>query len=144
MTVPARVSLVTLGVGDLARSTAFYRALGWAPSSISGDEVSFFATSDCVLALYPIESLAADLGVAADELRPSGAVTLAINVGGERDVAPALAEAVRAGATLVRAAERTNWGGTVGYFADPDGHVWEVAHNPGFPFDERGSVILPG
>jgi predicted lactoylglutathione lyase len=130
-------------VSDLARSSTFYESLGWTRSSISNDEVSFFATADSALALYPFDSLAADMGLAAEQVRQVGGVTLAINVDGEDDVERVLDEAVRAGATLVRPAARTEWGGIVGYFTDPDGHAWEVAHNPGFPFDERGSVILP-
>lgn len=143
MTVPARVSLVTLGVMDLGRSTAFYEALGWRRSSASGEGISFFPTADCVLALYPYTALAAGAGVAPGERPAVGGVALAINVESEAEVERVLAEAVRAGATLPKAATKADWGGYSGYFADPDGHLWEVAHNPWFPLDDGGSVVLP-
>jgi catechol 2,3-dioxygenase-like lactoylglutathione lyase family enzyme len=143
VTVPARISLVTLGVDDLARATAFYEALGWRRSSASNDEVSFFATADGVLALYPFPSLAVDAGLPPGPLPPPGRATLAINVGSEEDVDRVLAEVAAAGATVPAAASRTAWGGYLGWFSDPDGHLWEVTHNPGFPLDERGSVVLP-
>jgi uncharacterized protein len=143
MDVPARVSLVTLGVSDLRRSTAFYRSLGWRPSSVSNAEVSFFRTADCVLALYPFRALAADAGIEAGDRPAVGSVTLAINVDGEDLVGEILGQAAEAGATVVRPGRATTWGGYIGYFADPDGHLWEVAHNPGFPLDADGSVVLP-
>jgi uncharacterized protein len=143
MAVPARMSLVTLGVTDLARSSAFYEALGWRRSTASTDEISFFATADGVLALYPFRALAADALRAAGEQPSVGGAAIAINVEREDDVEQVLAEAVAAGATLAKPATKAEWGGTSGYFADPDGHLWEVAHNPYFPFDERGSVVLP-
>jgi len=144
MTVPARVSLVTLGVSDVARSTAFYEALGWKRSSASVEgDVSFFATADCVFALWSFEALAADAGVPVGSVPNVGGVALAINVEREADVDRVLAEAVAAGGELRRPAERPEWGGYNGYFADPDGHLWEIAYNPGFPLDEHGSVILP-
>ena len=143
MTVPARISLVTLGVDDLARATTFYEALGWRRSSASNDEVSFFATADGVLALYPFPALAADAGLPPGPLPPPGRATLAINVGSEEDVDRALAEVVAAGGTVAVAASRAPWGGYLGWFSDPDGNLWEVTHNPGFPLDEGGSVVLP-
>ena len=143
MTVPARVSLVTLGVVDLRRSTAFYEALGWRPSSLSNEEVSFFPTADCVLALYPFRALAADAGVEPGDRPATGGVALAVNVETDDAVGAVLSDVVAAGGTVTRTAAPTAWGGFVGTFADPDGHLWEVAHNPGFPFDERGSVVLP-
>ena len=142
MAVPARISLVTLAVGDLSRATAFYEALGWQRSSVSNDEVSFFATADGVLALYPFDALAADAGLAPGPLPPPGRVTLAINVASEEEVDRVLAEVAAAGGT-VSVASRAAWGGYLGWFSDPDGHLWEVTHNPGFPLDERGSVVLP-
>jgi len=143
MTIPARISLVTLGVTDLARSTAFYQALGWRRSSASSDEISFFATADSVLGLYPFDALAADANAAAGARPQPGTSTLAINVESEAEVERLLAEAVRVGATLAKAAVKADWGGYSGYFADPDGHLWEIAHNPWFPLDEHGSVVLP-
>ena len=143
MTVPARISLVTLGVADLGRATAFYEALGWRRSSASNEEVSFFATADGVLALYPFTALAADAGVEAGARPATGGVALAINVETEEAVDGVLADVVAAGATVTKRATRAAWGGYTGTFADPDGHLWEVAHNPGFALDERGSVVLP-
>ncbi|HEX2849507.1 MAG TPA: VOC family protein [Acidimicrobiales bacterium] len=143
MTVPARMSLVTLGVADLARSTSFYERLGWRRSSVGGGEVSFFETTGGVLALYPFTALARDAGRPAGDRPAVGGMSIAINVEREGEVAQVLAEAEAAGATFVRPAAATAWGGTVGYFADPDGHLWEVAHNPGFAFDERGAIVLP-
>ena len=143
MTVPARVSLVTLGVANLKVSTAFYEALGWQKSSVSNDDVSFFETSDCVLSLYPFAALAKDAGIDVGDTPHVGSVALAINVETESEVEQILADAVQAGATLTKAATRANWGGFSGYFADPTGHLWEVCYNPGFPLDENGSVVLP-
>ena len=138
-----RISLITLGVADLDRAVRFYRdGLGWPKSSVGGGDVAFMRTGGTVLALYPHESLAADAGLPV--AGPGfGGVTLAHNVRDRALVDVALAEAVRAGATLVRSARELAWGGYVGYFADPDGHVWEVAWNPGFPFADDGSVMVP-
>jgi len=143
MTIPARISLVTLGVTDLTRSTAFYQALGWRRSSASSDEISFFATADSVLGLYPFDALAADANALAGAGPQPGTAALAINVESEVEVERVLAEAVAAGASLAKAAVKSDWGGYSGYFADPDGHLWEVAHNPFLPLDEHGSVVLP-
>jgi predicted lactoylglutathione lyase len=141
---PARVSLITLGVEDVARSTDFYLALGWplSPASVPG-EVSFFRTSGGLLALYAASALAADTGL---EQAPPGmfrGVTTAVNCDDAGQVDAALEAAVAAGGVLTRAAQRADWGGYVGYFADPDGHVWEVAHNPGWPIGEDGRPQLP-
>lgn len=137
-----RVSLITLGVADLARSRAFYEKLGFKASSVGGDGVVFFQIGALALSLFPRESLARDAGVAADG---SGfrAITLAHNVRTREEVAAVIAEAVRAGATLVKASEEAFWGGQSGYFADPDGHLWEVAWNPHFPLAADGALSLP-
>ena len=136
MVVPARISLVTLGVADVARATAFYEALGWSRSSHSVDgEVSFFATAGSVLAVYDVARLAHDVGSAESVVPPFTGVTLAINVDSEAEVDQVVAHARTAGAGAPKAPAKASWGGYVGYFADPDGHVWEVAHNP---FLERG------
>jgi catechol 2,3-dioxygenase-like lactoylglutathione lyase family enzyme len=142
--VPARVSLVTLGVADVARSTAFYQALGWrlSASSVPG-EVSFFHTAGGLLAVWRTAELAGDAGVPADP--PSGfrGVSLAINVDGPADVDAGMAAAVAAGGTITRPAAKTDWGGYTGYFADPDGHVWEIAHNPFWPIGDDERPRLP-
>ena len=139
----ARVSLVTLGVENLPRALGFYRdGLGWPLSSVGDENVAFFRTGGIVLALYRRDLLAGDVGVPAEGTSFSG-VTLAHNVAEREDVDRALGEAVAAGATLVKAAEDVFWGGRIGYFADPDGHLWEVAWNPGFPIAPDGTLRMP-
>jgi uncharacterized protein len=143
MGVPARVSLVTLAVTDVARSTAFYVALGWHLSSASvPGEVSFFNTAGGLLALWDVESLAADAGVAATP-GPGHRSALAINLESREQVDAAMAAAEAAGARITRQAIATDWGGYNGYFADPDGHLWEVAHNPFWPIGEDDRPTLP-
>jgi len=142
-TVPARLSIVTLGVADLGRSVAFYAALGWERASSSSEEIAWFRTADSWLGLFPREELAADAALPADPVAPFGGVTLAICVESEADVAPALDAAVAAGGRLLKPATRADWGGLSGYFADPDGHPWEVAHNPFFPLDAAGRITIP-
>lgn len=144
MTVPARISLITLAVDDVARATAFYQSLGWTPHSVVGDEVAFFPlTTGAVLSLYRSDFLARDIGAASGGAHYHSAVTLAMNVDGAPEVDRILAEAAAAGASSVKPGAATQWGGYVGYFADPDGHVWEVAHNPGFQLNDDGRVTLP-
>ncbi|HWC12898.1 MAG TPA: VOC family protein [Acidimicrobiales bacterium] len=144
VSVPARVSLVTLGVADVARSTEFYERLGWPLSSASvPGEVSFFRTAGGLLAVWGAAELAADMGAAAAAPRPSRAVALAVNCDSAEQVDEALATAAEAGATIVKGAGPTHWGGYQGYFADPDGHVWEIAHNPGWPIGADGRPALP-
>ena len=136
------ISFVTLGVRDLARSRAFYRALGWQESASSKEAVAFFQVGNIAFALFGRDDLAADAGVAAAGQGFAG-FTLAHNVASEADVDATLQEAVAAGGTLVAAGNRAPWGGFRGYFADPDGFLWEVCHNPFFPLDEDGYVQLP-
>lgn len=124
------VSMITLGVADVGRAAAFYRdGLGFPQHPFDSDSVAFFALRGTWLGLFGRDALAADAGV---PTRAPGfnAVTLAHNVGSEAEVDAALAIAVAAGATLVKPAQKVFWGGYSGYFADPDGHLWEVAHNP--------------
>jgi uncharacterized protein len=143
-----RLSLVTLGVSDLKRSRQFYRdVLGWTPSSLGGDDVAFFPLNGIVLGLFPRAALAADAGVEA--LEPGAAdgalsrVALAYNVRERDEVDRALGQIAAAGARVVKPAEDAPWGGRSGYFADPDGFLWEVAWNPGFPIREDGSIEVP-
>lgn len=136
------ISFVTLGVADLERSRRFYQALGWRESSASQAAVAFFQVGSVAFALFGRDALAEDAGV------PSSghgfpAFTLAHNVVSETDVDTTLTEAVAAGGRLVLAGERAPWGGFRGYFADPDGFLWEVCHNPFIPLDEQGFVRLP-
>ena len=144
MSVPARVSLVTLGVADVRRSTAFYRALGWpvSPASVEG-EVTFVRTAGAVLALWGEDELAADSG-AVPAARPAfRGVALALNLESHDEVDDALAQMAAVGGTVVKPAVATPWGGYSGYAADPDGHLWEVAHNPGWPLGPDGLPVLP-
>src|SRR5262245_10423441 len=126
-----RISLVTLGVTDLARARAFYEALGWGDARQPDDEICFFQAGGMVFGLWTA-------------LGGHGApgLELAHNVRSPGEVDAVLAEARRAGGTIVRPAARMSWGGTSGAFADPDGYVWEVAHNPGWTLDEEGSVRI--
>jgi catechol 2,3-dioxygenase-like lactoylglutathione lyase family enzyme len=142
-TVPARLSIVTLGVADLPRAVAFYEALGWERASSSSDEIAWYRTADSWLGLFPRDELAADAALPAEPVAPFGGMTLAICVESEADVAPTLDAAVAARGRLLKPPTRADWGGLSGYFADPDGHPWEVAHNPFFPLDDRGRITIP-
>ena len=142
MGVPQRISMVTLGVADVARSTDFYESLGWRRSSASEDDwITFFAMQGSVLGIYGREPHAADVGV-----DPAGSgfrgVTLALNCDSRDDVDAVVAAWVGAGATLVKAPQAVEWGGYSSYVADPDGHLWEIAHNPFSPNDEAGRMQL--
>ena len=144
MTVPAKVTLVTLGVSDIGRATAFYQALGWPLSSASvPGEVSFFTLSNIVLALWGHDALADEASVPAEPPGRFRGVSLAINLEAPDEVDKVLAAAVEAGGDLRTAGAPTDWGGDNGYFADPDGHLWEIAHNPGWPLGPDGQPILP-
>jgi catechol 2,3-dioxygenase-like lactoylglutathione lyase family enzyme len=135
-----RISLITLGVRDLARARAFYEALGWRSASKPDSDVAFFQTGGMVFALWSRDELAADSAV--DDGGSWGGVTLAHNVGSPEDVERVVAEAERAGATIARPPGPTFWGGYSGVFVDPDGHPWEVAHNPDWSLAEDGSIRL--
>ena len=134
-----RLSLVTLGVADLARAKAFYEALGWSGQSPS-DDVVFFQAGGMVVALWGRGQLAEDS--VTDDAGGWGGITLAHNVGSPEEVDAVLAEAERAGGTVARPGAATSWGGYSGVFHDPDGHPWEVAHNPFWTLAEDGSISL--
>jgi len=139
----ARLSLVTLGVRDLARAREFYcEGLGFKASSAGNEHVTFIQAGAVVLGLWSREELAKDARVA-DSAPGFSGVSLAQNYGSKAEVDEALETARRAGATVLKPAEEVFWGGYSGYFADPDGHLWEVAFNPFWPLDERGNVTLP-
>ncbi|MGB3634957.1 MAG: VOC family protein [Rubrobacteraceae bacterium] len=139
-----RVNIVTLGVTNLERAVAFYRdGLGCPLSGASNENIAFFKTSGTVLALYPHEQLAADATNAEPQGGGFSGFTLAHNVAEKKQVAPALDEAEAAGGKIVKEAQDVSWGGHSGYFADPDGHLWEVAWNPYAPLAEDGRLILP-
>jgi predicted lactoylglutathione lyase len=135
-----RVSLVTLGVRDLARARAFYEALGWQSRCEPDSEVVFFQAGGMVMALWGRESLAEDSAV--EDGGGWGGVTLAHNVGSPGEVDQVLAEAAAAGGTVPRAGGETFWGGYSGVFIDTEGHPWEVAHNPFWTLAEDGSLRL--
>jgi len=140
-----RVSLITLGVSDLQRAVAFYRdGLRWPKSEVGGDEVAFFKTGGVVIALFRRPSFAADAGIDVDNVEHGrfARISLAHNVAEEEQVDSVLAEAAAAGATIVKEAQEIFFG-RHGFFADPDGFLWEVAWNPSFPMAADGSIELP-
>jgi catechol 2,3-dioxygenase-like lactoylglutathione lyase family enzyme len=144
MSIPARLSLVTLGVRDLARSTAFYEALGWRRSSASVEGVvSFFDAAGAILALWGHDDLAQDARQSAEPPAGFRGVAIAINVETPEAVDEAFAHVQAAGGEIAKAPERADWGGYVGYFRDPDGHLWEIAFNPGWPIGADGRPQLP-
>jgi len=135
-----RLSLVTLGVADVARAQAFYEALGWKTGAEPGDDVVFFQAGGMIVALWGRDQLAEDSGVS--DSGGWGGVTLAYNTRSPAEVDAVLAEAEAAGATIARPGAETFWGGYSGAFIDPDGHPWEVAHNPHWTLGEDGSIAL--
>jgi uncharacterized protein len=136
-----RLSLITLGVLDLARSRRFYEALGWSTDAKPDDDVVFFQTGGSIVALWDRARLAEDSGV--EDRGGWGGVTLAHNVRSPEEVDAIIDQARAAGATITRAGGQTFWGGYSGVFVDPDGHPWEVAHNPDWTLNDDGSVALP-
>ena len=137
-----RLSIVTLGVADLAASREFYGRLGWTPSPASNESVAFYDAGGVVFGLYGREALAEDACVDASGGGFRG-VSVALNVREKAHVDAVLEEAEAAGGRILKPAQDVFWGGYSGYFADPDGHLWEVAWNPFFPLDEEGRVTLP-
>jgi predicted lactoylglutathione lyase len=137
-----RISLITLGYRDRRRAGAFYAALGWTDAVAPDDEVVFFQAGGLVFALWDRAKLAADTAV--DDAGGWGGVTLAYNVGSPEEVDALLAAAQAAGGSLPRPAAKTPWGGYSGIFVDPEGHPWEVAHNPSWVLHDDGTVSLSG
>ncbi|WP_448003659.1 VOC family protein [Agromyces bauzanensis] len=149
MAIPQRFTLVTLGVADVDNATAFYRRVGWRQSTHSADGITFFSTPGPIIALWTSPELAVDAGLAreSDAPRPAPgfrAVALAVNFDTRAEVDAALADWRAAGGEVTKAAVETEWGGYSGYGADPDGNLWEFAHNPFWPLDERGMPHLDG
>ena len=137
-----RVSLITLGVDDIDRASAFYEALGWRGQRV--EDTVFFQAGGQAVVLWGRDDLARDAGMPADGDRPTfGGIALAQNVRSRDEVDDVLAAAGRAGARITSPASETFYGGYAGYFSDPDGHLWEVAFNPGFPLADDGSLTLP-
>ena len=145
MNAALRVTVVTLGVDDLARSIEFYEALGLERNKRSGDEIVLFSAGTAVLALYPWDKLAEDAELP-DMPRPSAfrGTTLGWNCASQQEVDSAFARVLAAGGNALKRPHKTFWGGYSGYFADPDGHPWEVVHAPMFPLNEQGALILAG
>jgi catechol 2,3-dioxygenase-like lactoylglutathione lyase family enzyme len=143
MTLAPRISMVTLGVSDIAASTAFYERLGFKRSSASNDQVTFFHMKGTVLGLFGRDALAADAEL--EPTRPQGfeGAALAHNLASREEVDAAWAFAVDCGATPLKKPKEVFWGGYSGYFADPDGHLWELAHNPFMELDADGHMQLP-
>ncbi len=141
MTVPQRLTMVTLGVADVARSTSFYESLGWRRSSASEDTITFFSMQGSVLGLFGREALADDAGVSAEGSGFRG-VTIALNCADRAEVDAVFAEWVAAGAEPVKHPVAVSWGGYSSYVADLDGHLWEIAHNPFSENDANGLMQL--
>jgi catechol 2,3-dioxygenase-like lactoylglutathione lyase family enzyme len=139
--VEQRVSLVTLGVTDLARARAFYERLGWRGQEVQ--QTVFFQAGPLVVVLWGRAALAADAGIDDPGTDGFGGMALARNVRSRAEVDEVLADAAAAGATVTRPAAETFYGGYAGCFTDPDGHVWEIAHNPGFSLGADGALALP-
>lgn len=138
-----RISIVTVGVTDLERAIDFYEAMGLSAGMKVPGDVAFFQMGGILLALWPREKLAADAGV--ENSRPGfSGIALAYNTRSNEEVNEVLEAAEKAGGTIVKPAQKAFWGGWYGYFADTEGNLWEVAHNPDFPLDAEGRISLPG
>ena len=143
MTLTPRINFVTLGVADIARARGFYERLGLRASSASNADVTFFDANGVVLGLFGHHALAEDAHVVAGPPPAYRGVALAWNATSEAEADAIVAHALACGGRLVKAAEKVFWGGYSGYFADPDGHLWEVAYNPYFPINPQGRIELP-
>lgn len=139
-----RVTLITLGVADLARAVDFYRdVVGWHPASVVDDDVAFFDLDGFILALWRDRSLAADISASSSDRGAFEAVSLAYNARSRDEVESIFASLTERGARIVKPPVETDWGGYSGYFVDPDGHHWEVAWNPFWPIREDGRIAYP-
>jgi catechol 2,3-dioxygenase-like lactoylglutathione lyase family enzyme len=136
-----RISLVTLGVADLARARTFYEGLGWRGREL--EETVFFQAGGLAVVLWGRSKVAEDAAVSDPGTDGFGGMALAQNVRSRDEVDQVLATAAAAGATITQPARETFYGGYAGFFTDPDGHVWEIAHNPGFTLGEDGALVLP-
>lgn len=136
-----RITLITLGVSDMARAKAFYEAWGWTPHPSSNEGVTFYQMNGAALGLFGLSNLAEDQG-RPDAVLGVGAATYAQNCADDAETDAVFNAAVAAGATVLKRPEKVFWGGYSGYFADPDGHVWEIATNPFWPLDDKGGLTL--
>jgi catechol 2,3-dioxygenase-like lactoylglutathione lyase family enzyme len=139
--VEQRISLVTLGVADVTRARTFYERLGWQGQEV--EETVFFQAGGIALVLWGRAELADDAGIEDRNTDGFGGMTLAHNVRSRTEVDEVLGDAANAGAVITQAARETFYGGYAGFFTDPDGHVWEIAYNPGFPLDRDGAITIP-
>src|SRR5262245_31630045 len=139
----AHISLVTLAVVDVERCAQFYEKLGFTRKMKNADGVAFFEAGPIVLSIYGREALAKDAGLDASDAASYRATSMAWNCPDERAVDTVLALAEAAGGTVIKTGHKVFWGGYIGFFADPDGHLWEVAHNPQFPLTMDGKLSLP-
>jgi len=139
-------SIVTLGVSDLDRSIRFYADLGWEQRGDRAQDIMWFRTAGTWIGLFGYDDLAEDAALdppaATDQPRYRG-ITLALNLPSEADVDAAFSRVAEVGGALVKPAEHLSWGGYSGYFADPDGHLWELCYNPGFAIDDQGRIDIP-
>ena len=143
--VPANFSIVTLGVADLERSARFYRDLGWEQRGDLSQGITWFKTAGSWIGLFGYDALAEDAAltpIPEGELPAYRGITLALNLASEDAVDLAFARVHEVGGRIVKPAHRLEWGGYSGYFADPDGHLWEICHNPGFPLDDDGRIEI--
>jgi catechol 2,3-dioxygenase-like lactoylglutathione lyase family enzyme len=144
--IPANFTIVTLGVADLERSARFYRDLGWEQRGDVSDGITWFKTSGSWVGIFGHDALAEDVGLETtpeEDLPAFRGVTLAINLASEDAVDLAFVRVREVGGKIVKPPTRAPWGGYSGYFADPDGHLWEIAHAPGFSVDEHGRIDIP-
>lgn len=142
MSVPPRLGLVTLGTVDLPRLRAFYEALGW-PVAVEETDFCLFHTAGALLALYPRPALSAEAGGGPQAGEGFRHFSLAVNVASVAEVDAAIAAAVATGGSVLHEPRTMFWGGYSGYFADPEGNAWEVAHHPFWPLDDRGLLQIP-
>ena len=143
--IAPQLCIVTLGVTDLERAARFYADLGWEQRGDLSAGITWFRTTGTWVGIFGYDALADDVGLSATpqgDLPAYRGVTLAVNLGSREAVDAAFAHAESVGARVVKPAEATPWGGYSGYFADPDGHLWELAHNPGFPIDQHGRIEI--
>ena len=137
-----RISLVTLGVSDMKKARKFYEDLGWTASGVSNESVTFFQANGMVLGLFGHEALAEDAGIAEASAPEFRGVSLACNFRSDEEVDDAYAHALSCGAAALKAPEKVLWGGYSGYISDPDGHLWEIAHNPFATLEDNGNFMI--
>lgn len=142
MKLEPRISIVTLGVSDMAKSRAFYEALGWKAAEVSNENVTFFQGKGIVFGLFGHDALAEDAASKSGPQPDFRGTSLAYNCRSTDEVDQVFAHAINCGAKLMKSPEKVFWGGYSGYFADPDGHLWEIAHNPFAELDDNGHFVI--